>query len=377
MAPTSQKAGERPISFLLSGGNSGDISVSLVIRPEDLTRVEPSRMSVEQTLGGAWVDDFGPGLSTINISGHTGWGSGSRPDGQQAFFKLRDTVFTQWHARRAQAVADATGPDNIRLIFVDALDQISVRVAPGPFVLKRNRQRPLLMMYQFNMTVLGDDVAPPTTEPSTAPAQPYSAGLDSLADSLRRTEAFAAEAQGFIQANLIGPVTDLLNVANAAMSKVQGVLATADSVIVGQASQLVSFARDISLTARNAFYTYNAIIGQADIAAMAVSNVASAFDDAFCVLSNVFQVAHLFPDYSDVYGASNCSSTSGGDPLSPLRTQNAFAAIVPPPTAPVSVSPAAQSAMSRLMNTDAVLAPMTVPLLGGAMHDVGNGVIVA
>ena len=377
MAPTSQKAGERPISFYLTDASGAATSISLVLRPEDLTRAEPSRLNVQQTLGGAWADNFGPGISTINISGHTGWRGGYSLDGQALFSQLRDTVFTQWHAKRAAAVANGTSPDDVRLIFADSLDQISVRVAPGQFVLKRNRARPLLMMYQFNMTVLGDDVAPPATEADGVPSDPFFSGLDSLADSLRRGEDFLGQAQGVIQSNFIGPVTGILNVANTAMGKVLNILGGADRVIIGQASQLVSFAGDINMAARNAFYTYNAIVGQGAIASMAVSEVASAFDNAFCVLRNVFRVANLYPDYSDVYGSSNCSSTSGGDPLSPLRLQNAFESIVPIQTSPVAVSPAAQSAISRLRAADPVLAPMTTTDLGNAMSDIGNGVMFA
>src|ERR1035437_1247118 len=46
---------------------------TLTVNPEDLTVTEPSRVAVQQTMGGAWVDSFGPGLRTINISGVTGW----------------------------------------------------------------------------------------------------------------------------------------------------------------------------------------------------------------------------------------------------------------------------------------------------------------
>ena len=62
-APTSQKAGVRPISFVLVDGNAGTtVSISLSIRPEDLTRTEPTTATAQRTLGGAWVDNFGPGM---------------------------------------------------------------------------------------------------------------------------------------------------------------------------------------------------------------------------------------------------------------------------------------------------------------------------
>lgn len=377
MAPTSQKAGERPISFLLQGGPSGQASVSLVIRPEDLSRVEPSRLAVQQTLGGAWADNFGPGLSTINISGHTGWRGGVAGDGEAAFASLRETVFSQWHILRDQAVKNGTSPDTIKLVFADSLDKITVNVAPVSFVLKRNRARPLLMMYQISMTVLGEEVAPVAAEIDPATGLPdKAAGVDSLTDSLRRLTAAAGNVRSFIDSSIVGPVESFLGVANGAMARALGAVRTVDGVIFGEAAQLVGLARDISQAGRNAFYTYNAIMSQPDVLRMAVSDVASAFDNAFCVLSNVFKRTHLYPDYSDIYGASNCSSTTGGSPLSPWRITNGLAQVTPQISAPFSVTSLAQSNISILRAADPVLSPMALTDLGNRMQSIGSGVIL-
>lgn len=55
------------------GGNPFPSRFDFAVRPEDLSHQEPSRMQAHQTLGGAWVDAFDRGLSTITISGHNGW----------------------------------------------------------------------------------------------------------------------------------------------------------------------------------------------------------------------------------------------------------------------------------------------------------------
>jgi len=155
--PTSQKAGFRPISFLLSNGVTGTLtSIDLLIRPEELTRSAPSRLSATQTFGGAWVDNFGPGLVGINIAGHTGWRGGLFADGFELFQELKTTVFDQWHSQRAAAVAAGQDPAQIQLIFSDALDANVDIVVPNVFTLRRNRTRPLLMMYQIGMTVVGE-----------------------------------------------------------------------------------------------------------------------------------------------------------------------------------------------------------------------------
>lgn len=374
MAPTSQKAEVRPISFLLSGGNGGDISLPLVLRPEDLTKADPSRLSVQQTLGGAWADNFGPGISSINISGHTGWRGGFNADGVQAFFDLRDVVFAEWHARRADAVSAGINPDEVRLIFADSLDNISVVVAPGQFVLKRNRARPLLMMYQLSMTVLSEDVAPETFESDGADGDMFPAGLDSLSDSIDRIVFAIGDARQIFSSNVVAPVQSFLGVANAAMGRALSALGTVDRVIVGQTAQLVGFAQSIALAGRNAMYTYNAVASQTDFARLAVCDVASAFDNAYCVLSNVFRRSGLFPDYSDIYGASNCSSTSGGSPMSAWRLENAFEQVLPNYTTPLAVTPLAQSNISILRATDPVLAPLSLSDLSNRLSAIGGGV---
>src|SRR3546814_6347174 len=160
--PASQKADVRPISFMLDDLAFGTppTSVDLAIRPEDLTRGDPSRMDVQQTLGGAWADNFGPGIPTINISGHTGWRRlvGSIGDGEARFQNLKSTVFDQWHLKRRDAVQAGRDPDLVQLVFSDALDGFTVVVAPMNFTLRRSKSRPLLYQYPIPLTVLDQNV---------------------------------------------------------------------------------------------------------------------------------------------------------------------------------------------------------------------------
>lgn len=156
--PPSQK--NRRISFDLSGGGAGG-TVDLVIRPEELTRVEPSRLSVQQTLAGAWADAFDRGVATIRISGHTGWHGGPARgstglSGEQQFQNLRTTSFQGWHDARAAVVAGGGDPAVVEMIFVDELDRFSALVAPKVFTLRRSKTRPLLMMYVIELLVLQD-----------------------------------------------------------------------------------------------------------------------------------------------------------------------------------------------------------------------------
>ena len=108
-APTDQRAGVRPISFLLDAGGSLSDPVMLKVRPEDLTRTEPSRITVHQTLGrdrSGWADNFGAGLPTVTIAGHTGWrDTGTGEDGVKAFERLNTLVMQSYHAARQAAIS--------------------------------------------------------------------------------------------------------------------------------------------------------------------------------------------------------------------------------------------------------------------------------
>ncbi|MFM0165774.1 hypothetical protein PQR39_35760, partial [Paraburkholderia sediminicola] len=110
--PPSQKPGDCPISFTMDDLTTGAAPqvLALNIRPEELTRTEMSRVSVQQTLGGAFADDFGAGLTQINISGNTGWRGFNGIDGMTFFKQLRDASFTNWHLLRNQAMQKGLDP---------------------------------------------------------------------------------------------------------------------------------------------------------------------------------------------------------------------------------------------------------------------------
>jgi hypothetical protein len=141
--------------------------INLTIRPEEMTRFEPSRLAVQQTLGGAWIDGFSRGIITIKISGHTGWRGGGAGtlglgglSGEAQFHSLRVNSFTQWHQARDDIVAGGGDPSVVELYFIDTLNGFVDVVAPKSFTLRRSKSRPLLMMYSIEMLVLWDVATP-------------------------------------------------------------------------------------------------------------------------------------------------------------------------------------------------------------------------
>lgn len=379
--PTSQRPGERPIAFLLDDQVSGLGPVpahTLYVRPEDLTRDDPSRVNIVQTMnGGAWADDFGPGVAMITIAGHTGWrrGEGSNDDGEARFKALRAQVFEEWHKRRAQAVANSKDPAGVGLIFSDSLDSIVATVAPMRFVLRRSRSRPLLLQYQIQMAVLADGVATGLILPAGQVSKSVltSLGLDSLEASLKKIEAFAASAKSVIDRELLAPVQSFLGVTQAVYGRVTQTINSITSV----PASLISVAQTSAAAGANLFRTFALVANLPTLVRGQLMEVSAAYNNIACVLRNALATPDQFLDYSSIYGASGCSSTAGGRAISAFGSSNTFAVVAPAPTADiVSVSTAAQASMTTLARSDVVLQPMDTDLAAFHAGAVGAGVVL-
>lgn len=378
--PSSQAAGVRPISFLLDDGVSGAGSaeaVSLYVRPEDLTRQDPSRVNVNQTLGGAWVDSFGAGVPIITISGHTGWRRDqSGEDGEGRFLILRDQVFDQWHERRAAAVRAGRDPTEVQLIYSDALDDMAVVVAPMAFQLRRSKSRPLLLQYQIQMAVLGEVGAFSEFDlfSGLSAGVTQSLGLESLLSAIDKIEGYINQATNFVDREFVAPMQSFMRTTTAVYQRVYGGIKSID----GLASSVIDVARLSARAGANIFRTFAAVAGiPAHVRGLLV-DIGAAYTNIFCVLSRSLKQRVLYEDYSNLYGASNCSSTSGGRPISPLAGVNAFTVTNPAPVLPlVSVSPAAQASMTTMERSDVVFAPLPTSEAARNAGVIGAGVVLA
>lgn len=380
--PSSQKADFRPISFVLDDQTTGSppISVNLAIRPEDLTRSDPSRMSVQQTLGGAWGDNFGPGVPQISISGSTGWRRGVSDglDGADRFKQLYDQVYAVWHQRRKAAITAGKDPDKVQLVFADALDNFAVVVAPNSFVLRRSRSRPLLSQYQIAMTVLDQNIDQAAylqfggSQVDAAIKQ--STGLDSLTDSINSLTADIQSISSAIDRTLVAPVQSFMNQTARLYGAVRGAIAAGDGI----AGQLISIAQMTARAGINVFRTFAAVASIPTQAKALLMQVVGSYTNIWCVLNNALNQQIYYPDYSPLFGASNCSSTSGGRPISILSGQNPFYSVVPTQQPlPVQISQTAQNSLSVLASNDPVLSPMSTSSIGSSLTQVMNGMSIA
>jgi hypothetical protein len=379
VAPPSQTY--RQIGFSLQGAPTGPADFNFGIRPEELTVSEPSRLTVQSTLGGAWADTFGVGVSTITLSGHNGWRGGILSSGEDLFQQLQATCFTGWHQAREDAVSQGQDPDSVQLFFTDSLDDIAVLVAPESFTLRRSKTSPLLMRYSIKLVVLG---------PADGPVSAVDEIINALSNPLRWLSARLGLTQIIAQINqYVGIARAVFGAAATAITNFVNVgvqLFASIADIAGQLQgQFTGAILSIGIVYARAASTAFAVLADdstlSDSEMLPMSQLSSAFYDAACSMSNGFNQIDAFPDYAAMRGASTCSSTGGGDPASVFTVQNVSAlgyvvpSISPPPVEVTSDAAAAMAALSGqsdpLTMTDQQIA------VADLMRRIGSGVSVA
>lgn len=338
-------------------------------------------MSTHQTLGSAdgpsgWIDSFGTGLQTINISGHTGWNrsalSADGKDGEARFQELYDEIFLSWHRYRYEATKAGQNPDEVELIFIDNLDNFACVVAPGSFNLRRSKSRPLLMQYQIGMTALSQRLGAVALLNKPGQSVIKKAGLDSLTSSIKKLTDFLDGIKNWINTNILGPVRSFMVLTQKVLNLVRSVY----SSITGITESLINVARGIAQSGRNVFQALAGVTGLPGFVKSQMMLVASEFSNVFCLLRNSLKAPVYYPDYTGLYGASNCSSTSGGAPPSIYAGENPFYAVAPVVAPSVVVQPIAQSSMNYLSGMDPVLAPASASAMASHMGNIAGGVTI-
>lgn len=382
--PSSQRS--RPIAFVLN--NAGEFSepVVLNIRPEDLTRNEPARAAVHQTLGrnvSGWVDHFGEGLPSVTISGNTGWRNwaSSGMDGAQTFDALNTLVVHDFPSARQSAINDGTDPSEVKLLFVDGLDDFAWSVVPTQFTLRRNKSSPLLFRYNINLQAVDTDVDTPII---TVPfLGEVSGGLRALDGAVGFIDGLIADVEGLVSKALafvdgiIGPIAatikKFVTMANKVFALVNSVVRGVKNFVTGVANRFISMASDIASVGLNVFRTLNAIRNLPSEIKAKLGQAASAFNEMVCIFKNSLRPRTTYEEYTGLYGASNCSSTTGGRPDSAYANMNAFAQMQSEKNV-ATVNSNALAGIASLKRIDPVLAPMPLPEMDRHLTNVVTGV---
>lgn len=383
--PTDQRAGVKPIAFTLQTANGLSTPVTLKIRPEDLTRTESQRVTTTQTMGRGivgWTDHFGAGLPTLNISGNTGWrnAQGSGMDGAQAFDELNKLVMEKYPEEVQRAIDNGQDPQSVKLLFVDMLDDFSWVVVPQQFVLRRSKSRPLLFQYTIQMQCISTDLENPLM------ILPFSgsifSGLKALNGVISSIEGFGNDIEGWIHTAVavkdaaLAPVASTVRLfnesANRVFRTVNSVIATGKNAINGTANDLIGIAHDFAKVGMNIHRTIGNIVGVPQDIRHAIMRVSGAYSEAVCIFNNSLKPRKVYQNYDAMFGASNCSSTSGGNQPSPYANTNAFA-LLNDKQSPVTLTADARASVTELGNADPVLKPKTENEINRLLKNVNNG----
>jgi hypothetical protein len=371
-----QTAFFRPISFILHDTSAKDdlVEHKLVIRPEELTRSEISRTTTHQTLGGAWADSFGKGLPTININGITGWGQGSLPNGELELKSLYKMVYTDWHDKRAKLAAKGVDPDKVKLIFNDELDGFTWVIALNSFILKRSKSRPLLSQYQISMTYLSDNISDETKN-LIAKARLLKDGpvLTALRSALSRIIDFVDTMRQKV-ADYFGPMREGVML----LMQITGAVLNGYTALVtgGVLSELGNLASGLTTASFNVMSTMTHVQNLPTDILAKIIGFKSALMSVNCIIMNQLRPPLNLPNYDDVYGASICSSTAGGRPLSQYLNTNTFEVITPVNPSKIAVNNDSVSAIGSLSKMDVALHPLSLIQVGSLSQTAAKGIMV-
>lgn len=383
--PTDQRAGVCPIAFVLDDAGSLTPPVTLVIRPQDLTRNEPSKATVHQTMGrdiSGWVDHFGQGLPSVTIAGHTGWryAEGAGMDGAQAFDVLNMLVAHAYPAARQAAINRGTDPAEVKLLFIDTLDGFAWSVVPTQFVLRRSKSQPLLYQYNIGLQAVSTSIDNPVViAPFLGTMSGGMSALDSvtgrLGAMLGSVDGWVSRALSFVDGALgpvAGAIKNFVGMANNVFGTVNSVIRGAKNLVSGVANRLIGMASDIAKVGLNVFRTLNSIRNlPADLKA-SLGRVAAAFNEVACIFKNSLRPRKTYEEYTGIYGASNCSSTTGGNQASPYANLNAFQQMQPERDV-ATLNSNAMAGVSTLARMDPVLAPVPFQEIGRHMTNIVTG----
>lgn len=185
---------DKTILFLLFGGGTTERVVfgtpgSGIVRPEHYSLTRISRGTVVQTVGSAFLDDFGEGPGQLVIAGSTGWGVGLEEPGIRKL-KALEALFVEYEARRVRLRDRNQDPNVVKLWMTDDLNQESLSLYPLEFSLDRSKSRPLLYFYRMRFVIIEDLSANTPPQPQNVLAATLS-GVGSALTTLAKSFAAA------------------------------------------------------------------------------------------------------------------------------------------------------------------------------------------
>lgn len=147
---------DRNLTIRIVGGGPL-VSLTFPIKPKELQRDTPARISTTQTLQGVYQDMGGLGVTTLVYQGHTGWRRRSPDglfDGFETFQRLYKNIYEEYHRR----IENTGSPDSVQCLVIDDLYETVYNVSLDDFQATKSVSGPLLYNYTIHMTVKSTSV---------------------------------------------------------------------------------------------------------------------------------------------------------------------------------------------------------------------------
>lgn len=135
------------------------------LNPQEYTAITPARVNIVQTKGGVFADNFGVGITAINIKGITKNNFVSdnmgnvRHTALDTFKELRDKVVLNYFSGQIPG-----HPPNKTMEFYNFTDEDYYEVIPMQFSLTRSATKPLFYNYEINLVVVRNMFDAPADE---------------------------------------------------------------------------------------------------------------------------------------------------------------------------------------------------------------------
>lgn len=134
---------------------------TMFVNPSDASVEEPARVTITQTLGGAYVSNFGQGLFKVNLSGTTGFNArrnseGVLTDGYTEMQNFRRKLYRDFITRKSPKK---------EMFWYNWETEEYYKVIPEGFRLLQSKTEPLLFRYEIPLVCLEPLIG--VTKPNT------------------------------------------------------------------------------------------------------------------------------------------------------------------------------------------------------------------
>jgi hypothetical protein len=276
-------------------GNRPPLVLTLPLGPQRQTFIEPARTTANQTLGGYYLEEWGPGIKPITLAGHTGFAvkvaypGAPAMDGYEGFMALVEMFRTYFQVARENSRRKEDEGERLEMNLYLWEEDEAWRVVPsGPDALRRERSAQAPLRFDFSLSLMGvenlRDRPVPLWTGLLAPP-----GMDVLITAMR-------ESQNWMNNVLNTPIIAGISLNSAAGSigaalasmreKVSAVRQTIEGGLAGAKAALGPI-MSVATEARNLMREVSAALAAGQMAANVALDIARGARHIYCTAKNL------------------------------------------------------------------------------------------